>query len=110
MTTDDQGSIPIRLATTMGTEQWNIRLPVNVVVQRLIARLVAAPELPFREQDDSGQRVPYRLMWKEGNRYLAEAETLARTGVSPNDTLVVTHQARAGRKPFARSAPGRDSA
>ncbi|WP_412543201.1 EsaB/YukD family protein [Longispora sp. K20-0274] len=96
MTSAEATNIPVILATTLGTEQWNIALPTNVVVQKIITRLVQEPSLPFRQQDDLGNRVPYRLMWREGGRHLGETETLGQAGVVEGNTLVMTHQARAG--------------
>lgn len=90
--------IPVRLETTLATGSWKVTLSTNIVVHTVIARLVREQDLPFRAQEDSGLAQPYRLMWKEGNRYLAEAETLGRAGVKANDTLVMTHQARAGSR------------
>lgn len=95
--------IPVVLGSTMGTDQWDIQLPDNVPVQAIIQRLLKSTELPFREQDDNGRRVPYRLMWQEGNRILREAETLADAGVEPSAHLIMTHQARAGRASRPRS-------
>ncbi len=102
MTSQESRTIPIILATTMGTQQWDLNLPTGVVVQAIIAKIVSTPGLPFREQDDTGRRKPYRLMWRQGDRYLREAETLGMAGVAPQDTLVMTQQARAGRRPGAR--------
>ncbi|MFE6745298.1 EsaB/YukD family protein [Kitasatospora purpeofusca] len=98
----EQNPIPVVLATTMVTEQWDLELPVTVLVQSIIVKLIATPGMPFREQDDDGRRVPYRLMWREGDRVLNETETLASAGVRPNDTLVMTRQARAGQGADAR--------
>ena len=97
-----QNPISIILATTMGTEQWDLELPTTVLVQSIISKLIATAGLPFREQDDNGRRVPYRLMWKEGDRILNETETLAGAGVQPRETLIMTRQARAGRDSVAR--------
>jgi hypothetical protein len=94
MTEPDQ--IPIILGTTMANNQWDLHLPVRIVVQAIISKLVNSPELPFREQDDNGRRVPYRLMWREGDRILNETETLEGAGVRPNHMLIMTRQARAG--------------
>ena len=96
MTNPENPNIPVIIASTMGTDQWNVDLPTNVVVQSIIVKLLGAPELGFRPQDDLGHRVPYRLMWREENRHLRESETLAQAGVQPGHTLVMTHQARAG--------------
>ena len=97
MPTDSYERIPVTLATTMGTDEWDLQLPVSVPVQGLIARLIAEPGLGFREQDDTGAPIPYQLMWHEGGRYLAESETLRSAGVQPNHRLIMTQQARAGR-------------
>ena len=94
---DNLERIPVIIATTMATQQWDIELPIDIPVQSLIARLVAAPELPFTEQDRQGATIPYRLMWKEPNRYLSESETLREAGVEPGNTLIVTQEARAGQ-------------
>jgi len=93
----EQEEIPIILGTTMATVSWDLRLPARAMVQAVINKLVSTPELPFREQDDNGRRVPYRLMWKEGDRLLNETETLEGAGVREGHTLVMTRQARAGR-------------
>jgi hypothetical protein len=89
-------TIPVIMATTMATQQWTLNLPTRVVVQAIIAKIISTPEMNFREQDDNGRRVPYRLMWTEGDRLLQETETLEQAGVQPNHTLIMTHQARAG--------------
>jgi hypothetical protein len=89
-------SIPIVLATTMGTDQWDVSLPIDIPVQSIIQRLLESAELPFRAQDDVGGAMPWRLMWKQRGRYLLESETLRSAGVQPNDTLVMTIEARAG--------------
>jgi hypothetical protein len=88
---------PVILGSTMGTDQWDLSLPTGVVVAAVIAKLLSSPDLPFREQDDNGRRVPYRLMWREGERLLRETETLGDAGVSAGDHIIMTHQARAGR-------------
>ena len=96
MTTGEDNNISIILASTMGTDAWNVDLPKNVVVQSIIVKLITSAELPFRQQDDLGNKVPYRLMWREKGRHLRETETLEQAGVQPGNTLVMTHQARAG--------------
>jgi hypothetical protein len=97
MPDQQDANIPVILGSTMGTDQWDLQLPPNVPVQAIIQKLIASPELPFREQDDGGRRVPYRLMYQEGDRMLREAETLSMAGVQPSEHLIMTHQARAGR-------------
>jgi hypothetical protein len=89
-------TIPIVLATTLGTDSWDLNLPLDVPVTSIIQKLIVTADLPFREQDDSGFRIPYRLMWKERGRYLIEGETLRRAEVGPGHTLVMAHEARAG--------------
>lgn len=95
---EQRPTVPVILATTMATQQWELSLPTQVVVAALIAKLVSSPEMNFRPQDDNGRRVPYRLMWTEGERFLGETETLEQAGVEPNNTLVMTHEARAGHR------------
>jgi hypothetical protein len=90
--------VAIVLATTMNTDRWDLMLPLDIAVQSLVLKLIDAPQLPFRAQDDSGVRIPYRLMWQEGNRYLNESETLRAAGVETGHTLIMTHEARAGRQ------------
>jgi hypothetical protein len=96
MANENLERLPIVLATTLGTEQWNIPMPVDIPVQAIILKLLQTPGLPFRAQDDGGDAIPYRLMWKEGNRYLGESETLRVAQVQENHTLIMTHEARAG--------------
>jgi hypothetical protein len=88
--------VDIILETTLGAQAWDMTVPVDVPVQALIARFLREPELGFRAQDDSGNRIPYRLMWKEGNRFLRESETLRQVDIKPGHTLIMTHEARAG--------------
>jgi uncharacterized ubiquitin-like protein YukD len=90
-------SINIILMTSMGTESWNLNLPMDVSVQALIAKLVDTPQLNFQEQDHAGQRIPYRLMSREQGKYLLESQTLRSAEVHEGDTLVMMHEARAGR-------------
>lgn len=91
-------TIRVILTTTMATQSWFLDLPTRVAVQAIIAKIIHLPDMDFREQDDNGRRVPYRIMWNEGNRMLQETETLERAGVQPDHTLVMTHQARAGEE------------
>jgi hypothetical protein len=93
---EDLERISVIIATTMATSQWDIELPIDIPVQALISRLIREPGLPFSEQGPGGAAIPYRLMWKERNRYLGEAETLREAGVEAGHTLVMTHEARAG--------------
>jgi hypothetical protein len=89
-------SIPVVLKTAMGTQEWELNVPLDVPVMRLIIKFVREPDLGFRERDDNGNLIPYRLMHQEANRYLAESETLRKAGVQANHTLVLMHEARAG--------------
>lgn len=93
---DNLERINVIIAPTMGTDQFEIPLPIDVAVQALIEKLIESPELPFRAQEDSGRPIPWRMMWREGNRYLTESETLRRAGVEENNTLIMTQEARAG--------------
>lgn len=89
-------TIPIVLATTMQTAQWDVALPLDVAVQALIAKLIQNTALPFPEKDETGNMIPYRILWQKPNRYLRESETLRDAGVEPRDTLIMTQEARAG--------------
>jgi hypothetical protein len=89
-------SIPIVLKTAMGTQEWELSVPLDIAVMRLIIKFIREPDLGFRERDDNGNLIPYRLMYQEGDRYLAESETLRKAGVQANHTLVLMHEARAG--------------
>ena len=93
---DDLERISIVLASTMGTQMWDLDLPVDIPVAALIQRLTRVSELPFEEQNDAGKRNPYRILWREGDRYLSEDETLRLAGVKPNHTLIMAREARAG--------------
>lgn len=93
--------IHVVIATTMGTGQWDAELPIDVPVQALISRLIDSPSLPFRRQNEAGVTIPYRLMWKEGDRYLVESETLREAGVQAGHTLVMAQEARAGTSRLA---------
>jgi hypothetical protein len=106
MTNENLERLPIVLATTMGTEQWTIPMPVDIPVQAIILKLLQTPGLPFRAQDDGGEAIPYRLMWKEGNRYLGESETLRVAQVEQDHTLIMTHEARAGSSGTVAPDPG----
>jgi hypothetical protein len=90
-------TIEIVLETTLGTQAWDLTLPINIPVQALIARFLREPTLNFKPQDDAGNPIPYRIMWKEGSRYLRESETLQEAGIENHHTLIMTHEARAGK-------------
>jgi len=89
MATDGLERISIILATTMATSQWDVELPIDVPVQALIKKLATEPGLPFHEVDDHGNTDFYRLMWREGDRYLSEIETLREAGVQSGQTLIM---------------------
>jgi transcriptional regulator with XRE-family HTH domain len=91
MTSDDHGSIPLILGSTMGTDQWDITLPDVTPLTLIMRKLIEAPGLPFPEKDDRDQIVRYHLMWQEGDRFLREAETLREAGVQPGNHLIITH-------------------
>jgi hypothetical protein len=90
-------SIPIILTTTMGTDSWDLNVPIDVPVQALISKFLRTPQFAFRSQDDQGRAIPYRLLWKEGNRYLGESETLRQANVEAGHTLTMTYEPRAGQ-------------
>ncbi|MEU2280691.1 EsaB/YukD family protein [Streptomyces sp. NPDC013178] len=89
-------TVPIILRASFGTGSWDISLPLDVNVAAIIKKLVSRPDLGFTEQDSSGLRIPYRLRWQEGNRYLLEGETLRAAQVTAGHTLVMSAEARAG--------------
>jgi WXG100 protein secretion system (Wss), protein YukD len=93
---DELERIAVIIATTMAARKWEANLPIDVPVARLITKLIEAPGMPFG-QNLEGDASPYRLMWAERDRYLGEAETLREAGVQGGDTLVMAHEARAGR-------------
>lgn len=86
----------IKLTSTMGNDTWEVDAPATVEVHRLISKFVKTAAFGFKPTDDSGNMIPYRLMWTERNRYLSESETLLQAGVPDGDTLAMTHEARAG--------------
>ena len=73
--------VGIILRTGFGQDEWDLTLPLNVVVQALISRMTKEASLGLSALDSDGNRIPYRLMWQEGERYLAESETLGEAGV-----------------------------
>jgi CHAT domain-containing protein/TIR domain-containing protein len=84
-------TIHLILTSTFGADEWDVDLPANIAVQRIVAVLLQKPEFGLRKHDGDGNLVPYRIVWKEGNRYLGETETLAGAGVQEHHTLVMTH-------------------
>lgn len=94
MPADNLERILVIVHTTMGTDQWNVELPIDIPAHSLVAKLVASPALPYY-QNSADDSVRHRLMWKEGQRYLRESETLREAGVQPGHTLGVTNDAPA---------------
>ncbi|MFP3986316.1 EsaB/YukD family protein [Streptomyces sp. E11-3] len=95
MTAPAPESIPVILRASFGTSSWDISLPLDINVAAIIKKLIDA-NLGFDDQDSSGRRIPYRLRWKEGNRYLLEGETLRAAQVAEGHTLIMSAEARAG--------------
>src|ERR1700730_1595115 len=56
----------------------------------MIARIVSNPEMGFRQPDNIGRPIPYRLMSVALSRYLLDHETLSQAGVPDGDTLVIS--------------------
>lgn len=92
----ERKTIHLTLTTTMSADEWEITPPVGVAVQVLITKFVREPEFGLKEFEDDGTPIPYRLLWREGNRYMRETETLASAGVQENHTLMMSFEARAG--------------
>ena len=90
-------TIQVILRSTLGADEWELELPLDVPVQAIITRLLRMSELGFREQDDGGAPIPYRLMWIEGQRHLSETETLRGAGVAASHQLVMAYETRAGK-------------
>ena len=82
--------ISVTLRTTMGTEEWEVKVPLDVPVAALIQKFIRTPQLGFRERDDEGNRIPYRLMHQEGNKFLGDTETLREADAQEGHTLVMT--------------------
>ena len=89
-------TIAVLLGSTMGTDEWEISPPLDVPAQALITKFVRTPEFGFRDHDDNGNPIPYRLLWQQANRYLGESETLRAAGVAEGHKLLMTFEARAG--------------
>jgi hypothetical protein len=98
MTTSDSNrrTIKLILANQMLNQEWDIEPPVDVSVAALIRKFVSTPTLGIPETDDAGNRIPWRLMWDQGNRYLSEHETLAAAGVAEGHMLMMAYEPRAG--------------
>jgi len=93
----DRQVLSVVLGSSLNAEEYEVDgVPVDVSVQALIAKFVRSADLPFKERDNAGNLIPYRLLWKNGGRALNESETLAGAGVNENDTLILAHEARAG--------------
>lgn len=89
--------ITVNLSSTVGTDTWTVKVPLDVQVRSIIAKLLQTPDLGFRERDDSGYLIPYRLLWQEGSRYLNDAETLRHVGVEEGHQIILTHEIRSPR-------------
>lgn len=89
-------TLTLVLSSSVGADSWDVTVPSNVEAHRLMGQFVRSSELGFKATDDAGNRIPYRLMWEQGQRYLGDAETLRQAGVANGDTLVMAHEARAG--------------
>ena len=98
MTTSESNrkTIKLILANQMLNQEWDIEPPVDVSVAALIRKFVSTPSLGIPETDEAGNRIPWRLMWDQGNRYLAEHETLAAAGVQEGNMLMMAYEPRAG--------------
>ncbi|CAM5519418.1 EsaB/YukD family protein [Streptomyces aurantiogriseus] len=105
MTTPAPETIPVILRASFGTGSWDISLPLDVNVAAIIKKLIGTANLGFTEQDSSGLRIPYRLRWQEGNRYLLEGETLRAAQVAAGHTLIMSAEARAGVTAAQPEAP-----
>ncbi len=95
MTTPAPEAIPIILRASFGTNSWDLSLPLDINISAIIRKLIRS-NLGFEEQDSTGARIPYRLHWQEGNRYLLEGETLRTAQVAARHTLTMSAEARAG--------------
>jgi len=95
MAKSDLAAVWAILTSTLSIQEWEVVLPIDVPVQALLAKFLRTPELGFRARDDNGYLIPWRLLWREGNRFLNEAETLRGAGFEARNTLVLTTQARA---------------
>lgn len=91
---DGLATIPVILATTMGTSLWDVELPVDIVLSTIIRKLIDSPLLPFEVNDALGRLIQWRLMWREGDRILSGAETLRTAGCGAGDTLIMSGLAR----------------
>jgi hypothetical protein len=92
----DRDLITIILTTSMGTDEWEMEVPHDVRAQALINKVIRTEHFGFKANDDAGNPIPYRLLWKEGERYLAEGESLRAANVESGHTIVMAHEARAG--------------
>ena len=62
-------TIHLILTSTFGADEWEVNLPTDRAVQVIIARLLKEAQFGFRGNDDGGNPIPYRILWKEGNRF-----------------------------------------
>ena len=93
---NNRRSLKLVLTNQMSNQEWDIEPPVDVSVATLIHKFISTPSLGIAETDEAGNRIPWRLMWDQGNRYLSENETLATAGVQEGHTLVMAYEPRAG--------------
>jgi predicted nucleotide-binding protein len=84
----------IVLTTARGT--WEIEAPMDIAVDRIIAKIVRSHELGLKATDESGELIKYRLFAERQNLYLDGAETLLQAGVAAGDTLAVMPGITAG--------------
>jgi hypothetical protein len=96
-TDGERRNIKLILSNQMSNQEWDIEPPVDVSVAALIRKFVSTPSLGIPEMDDEGNRIPWRIMWDQGHRYLSEHETLGAAGLSEGDTLVMSYEPRAGK-------------
>jgi hypothetical protein len=84
------------LKNTTSTDQWQITVPLLISVAKILQKIVSDARFGFPATDHLGNRIAYRLFYDEGDRHLAEADTLGAVGFQDNHTLVVTTETRAG--------------
>ncbi len=86
--------INVVVTTTFGTDEWDVPLPPDRPVDRIIPKLLEA--INERSRDDEGNPLNHRLLWVEEGRNLTPSETLGQAGVQDGHTLTLVHEARAG--------------
>lgn len=88
--------ITVRVTTTMATEVWDVPLPCDVPVGRILQKMLSSREMAIRTTDEVGNQISYRILWKEGGRHLLESEKLDEVGVKDGHLLILTNQPSAG--------------